>query len=125
MVTWTSAAEARAAIVAAQKILEQLGVKLHPQKTRVVHVQQGFEFLGYKIKRGQRRLRLRPHKIQSGVREGDLYAYPKEKQGNRISKQSQKAVEVGIVPSGPLELSAQRAFGSLLLHGVERHMTED
>src|SRR5258707_10978529 len=46
-------------------------------------------------------------------------------QGNRISKQSQKAVEVGIVPSGPLELSAQRAFASLLLHGVERHMTED
>jgi hypothetical protein len=46
-------------------------------------------------------------------------------QGNRISKQSQKAVEVGIVPSGPLELSAQRAFGSLPLHGIERHMTED
>jgi RNA-directed DNA polymerase len=42
VVTCTSAAEARAAIVAAQKILEQLGVELHPQKTRVVHVQQGF-----------------------------------------------------------------------------------
>jgi RNA-directed DNA polymerase len=67
-----------------QKILEQLGVKLHPQKTRVVHLQQGFEFLGYKIKRGQRRLRLRPHKIQSGVREGDLYAYPKEKSIRRF-----------------------------------------
>jgi Reverse transcriptase (RNA-dependent DNA polymerase) len=68
VVTCTSAAEARAAIVATQKILEQLGVELHPQKTRVVHVQKGFEFLGYKIKRGQRRLRLMPHKIQSGVR---------------------------------------------------------
>jgi retron-type reverse transcriptase len=72
VVTCKSVAEARAAMVAARRILEQLGVDLHPQKTRVVHVQQGFEFLGYKIKRGQRRLRLSPHKIQSGVREGDL-----------------------------------------------------
>jgi group II intron reverse transcriptase/maturase len=87
VVTCTSAAEARAAIVAAQKILEQLGVELHPQKTRVVHVQQGFEFLGYKIKRGQRRLRLTPHKIQSGVRQGELYAYPKEKSIRRFMDQ--------------------------------------
>ena len=28
-------------------------MQLHPQKTRIVHVRQGFEFLGYKIKRGQ------------------------------------------------------------------------
>jgi RNA-directed DNA polymerase len=87
VVTCTSAAEARAAIAAAQKILEQLGVKLHPQKTRVVQVRQGFEFLGYKIKRGQRRLRLGPHKIQSGVREGDLYASPKEKSMRRFMDQ--------------------------------------
>src|SRR5258705_6087792 len=79
VITCTSAAEARAAIVAAQKILEQLGVELHPQKTRVVHVQQGFEVLGYKIKRGQRPLRLRSQQIRSGGRSGDLYAYPKEK----------------------------------------------
>src|ERR1700733_699737 len=48
-----SAAEARVAIAAALRILSELGVQLHPQKTRVVHVQQGFEFLGYKIKRGR------------------------------------------------------------------------
>jgi RNA-directed DNA polymerase len=87
VVTCKSAAEAQAAIVAARRILEQLGVELHPQKTRVVHVQRGFEFLGYKIKRGQRRLRLLPHKIQSGVREGDLYAYPKEKSIQRFMDQ--------------------------------------
>ena len=45
VVTCQSAAEARAAMVAARQILEQLGVDLHPQKTRVVHVRQGFEFL--------------------------------------------------------------------------------
>ena len=31
---------------------KQLGVEVHPQKTRIVHVQEGFEFLGYMIKRG-------------------------------------------------------------------------
>ena len=87
VVTCKSAAEARAAIAAAQKILEQLGVVLHPQKTRVVHVRQGFEFLGYKIKRGQRPLRLRSQQIRSGVRDGDLYAYPKVKSIRRFMDQ--------------------------------------
>src|SRR5215470_12296104 len=40
--TCESAAEAQAAISAACRILEQLGVQLHPQKTRIVHVRQGF-----------------------------------------------------------------------------------
>jgi len=47
VVTCTSATEARAAIAAALRILSVLGVQLHPQKTRVVHVRRGFEFLGY------------------------------------------------------------------------------
>ena len=75
VVTCKSAAEARAAIDAARRILKQLGVELHPQKTRIVHVQHGFEFLGYKIKRG-RRLRLAASEIRSRARPGELYAYP-------------------------------------------------
>ena len=31
----------------------ELGVNLHPEKTRIVHVDHGFEFLGYKVKRGK------------------------------------------------------------------------
>ena len=54
VITCKSAAEARAAMEAAGRILKQLGVELHPQKTRIVHVRYGFEFLGYKIKRGER-----------------------------------------------------------------------
>ena len=76
VVTCESAAEARAAMAAALRILNELGVQLHPQKTRIVHVRQGFEFLGYKIKRGQRQLHLPPGKIRSGVQPGALYAYP-------------------------------------------------
>jgi group II intron reverse transcriptase/maturase len=71
VVTCKSAAEARAAVAAAQRILNELGVQLHPQKTRIVHVEHGFEFLGYKIKRGKR-LWLPPGKIRSGATSGAL-----------------------------------------------------
>ena len=86
VVTCKSAAEARAAIEAAGRILKQLGVELHPQKTRIVHVQYGFEFLGYKIKRGKR-LHLPAHKIRSRARSGGLYAYPREKSIRRFKDQ--------------------------------------
>jgi RNA-directed DNA polymerase len=72
--TCESAAEARAAVAAALRILNELGVQLHPQKTRIVHVRQGFEFLGYKIKRGKQ-LRL------------ELYAIPREKSVRRFMDQ--------------------------------------
>ena len=79
VVTCRSAAEARTAIAVAAKILVTLGVELHAEKTRIVHIREGFEFLGYKIKRGTRPLRLPVEKIRSGVRVGDLYAYPRQK----------------------------------------------
>ena len=41
--------EAKSAIATARKILAELGVVLHAEKSRIVHVRQGFEFLGYKI----------------------------------------------------------------------------
>ena len=53
-ITCSSAAQARAALETASRLLEQLGVSLNPRKTRIVHVRQGFEFLGFKIKRGSR-----------------------------------------------------------------------
>jgi len=68
VITCKSAAEARAAIETASKILKKLGVELHPQKTRIVHIARGFEFLGYKIKRGAKQLRLPAAKIRSGLR---------------------------------------------------------
>src|SRR5438874_2178147 len=58
VITCTSEAEAAEAIADAQRILAQLGVQLHPQKTRVVRINRGFEFLGYKIKRGRPRAAL-------------------------------------------------------------------
>jgi RNA-directed DNA polymerase len=87
VITCKSAAEARAAVDAARRILKQLGVELHPQKTRIVHVRDGFEFLGYKIKRGKTKLYLPESKIRSQARQGALYAYPKEKSIRRFMDQ--------------------------------------
>ena len=79
VVTCSSAAQARAALQTATGILKTLGVAINPRKTRIVHVKQGFEFLGYKIKRGNRPLRLPAGKIKSGIMAGALYAYPRQK----------------------------------------------
>jgi len=83
VITCTSAAEARAAIDAARRILSELGVQLNPRKTRVVHVQRGFEFLGYLVKRGKQ-LRLPPDKIVTGIKSGGMYAYPRGKSIQRF-----------------------------------------
>ncbi len=89
VITCESAAQARAALAAAQQILEKLGVELNREKTRIVHVRHGFELLGYKIKRG-RQLRLPPGKIRSGARAGELYAYPREKSIRRFMDQMRR-----------------------------------
>jgi RNA-directed DNA polymerase len=79
VITCASATEARAALMAASRVLEKLGVNINPQKTRIVHVRHGFEFLGYKIKRGGRPMRLPTSKIRTRAQPGALYAYPREK----------------------------------------------
>jgi hypothetical protein len=77
-------------------VLKNLGVNLHENKTRIVHVRQGFEFLGYKIKRGTKPLRLPPWKIKSHTKQGDLYVYPKQSSidhfRNQIRKQTKRKI---------------------------------
>ena len=79
VVTCQSLADAKAALAAAKRVLGELGVELHSEKTRIVHIREGFEFLGYKIKRGVRPLKLVESRIKSGAKTGGLYAYPREK----------------------------------------------
>ena len=87
VVTCQTRAEAQRALAEATTLLQTLGVTLNASKTRIVHVQVGFEFLGYKIKRGTRPLRLAPSKIRSGVRSGALYAYPRQKSLEHFKEQ--------------------------------------
>ncbi|WP_404609220.1 group II intron reverse transcriptase/maturase [Caballeronia udeis] len=90
VVTCRTRKEAYQALEQAKKILMELGVILNESKTHIVHVSRGFEFLGYKIKRGSRRLALPSSKIRSGTREGDLYAYPREKSLQHFKDQIRK-----------------------------------
>lgn len=87
VVTCETAKQAKEVLAAAQHILSELGVELHPQKTRIVHVRHGFEFLGYKIKQGARPLYLPANKIRSGVQNGGLYAYPRDRAIKRFMDQ--------------------------------------
>ena len=90
VITCRSSADAKAALAAAKQVLEKLGVELHSEKTRIVHISNGFEFLGYKIKRGTGPLKLATNQIKSGVRAGSLYAYPREKSIQHFKEQIRK-----------------------------------
>jgi group II intron reverse transcriptase/maturase len=87
VVTCKSRAEARAALECARRVLVELGVTLHAEKTRIVHVRHGFEFLGYKIKQGSRPLALPVERLRSKARTGQLYAYPREKSVEHFKEQ--------------------------------------
>jgi len=79
VVTCRTREEAQVALRVAHGILKTLGVTLNTDKTRIVHIKWGFEFLGFKIKKGTRSLNLSQRKIRSGAYTGALYAVPKEK----------------------------------------------
>ena len=84
-ITCTSAAQARAALKTAGRILEQLSVQLHPRKTRIVHVRGGFRFLGFVIKRGSAPMR-RPQSMIKSTQAGALYAFPQDKSVHRFKE---------------------------------------
>lgn len=64
-------------------ILESLGLTLHPEKTRITNIDWGFEFLGYKVKRGKG-LKLPQNKIKKGSNKLNIYAIPTEKSVKRF-----------------------------------------
>lgn len=90
LVTCRTRRDAELVLREAEKILKSLGVRLNREKTRIVHVRYGFEFLGYKIKRGRRALRLSASKIRSGTRQGSFYAYPRQKSLEHFKDQIRK-----------------------------------
>ena len=90
LVTCSTRAEAQSVLAFAVQVLEKLGVELNEDKTRIVNVRQGFEFLGYKIKKGSRPLGLPAHKIKSGTVQGALYAYPRQKSIDHFKEQIRK-----------------------------------
>jgi RNA-directed DNA polymerase len=87
VVTCRTRAEAEHVLARAGRILETLGVTLNREKTRIVHIAQGFEFLGFKIGRGKGRLKLNRDRIKSNLNRHDLYAIPTQKSVDRFKDQ--------------------------------------
>ena len=87
VVTCRTRAEAEHALVRAGRILETLGVTLNREKTRIVHIAHGFEFLGFKIQRGKARLKLTRDRIKSKLNRQNLYAIPTQKSVDRFKDQ--------------------------------------
>jgi RNA-directed DNA polymerase len=75
--------EAERALNDARRILSQIGLTLHPEKTRITHIKWGFEFLGYKIKQGKG-LKLPRNKIKKQPNLMNIYAIPTEKSVKRF-----------------------------------------
>jgi hypothetical protein len=71
----------------AGRILETLGVTLNREKTRIVHIAQGFGFLGFKIGRGKGRFKLTRDRIKSKLNRQNLYAIPTQKSVDRFKDQ--------------------------------------
>jgi RNA-directed DNA polymerase len=79
--------DAQRALAVAERCLRQaLGVELHPPKTRVVHVRQGFEVLGDQVKQGAGH-RLPAHKRRGRSKPQNLDAIPREKSVKRFQEQ--------------------------------------
>jgi RNA-directed DNA polymerase len=87
VVTCRTRAEAERALVRAAKILDRLGVTLNREKTRIVHITHGFEFLGYKIQRGKGKFKLTRDRIKSTLNRQNLYAIPTQKSVDRFKDQ--------------------------------------
>jgi RNA-directed DNA polymerase len=87
VVTCRTRAEAHSALALATKILAKLGVTLNRDKTRIVHIAWGFEFLGFKIGRGKGRFKLSRDRITSKLNRHNLYAIPTQKSLNRFKDQ--------------------------------------
>jgi RNA-directed DNA polymerase len=87
VVTCRTRAEAQNVLARAGKILEELGVTLNREKTRIVHMAQGFEFLGFKIQRGKGQFKLAHDRIKSKLNRQNLYAIPTQRSMDRFKDQ--------------------------------------
>ena len=103
VVTCRTRAEAQNVLARAEKILEELGVTLNREKTRIVHIAQGFEFLGFKIQRGKGRFKLAHDRIKSKLNRQNLYAIPTQKSVDRFKDQI-RALTKRCIPLGLGEL---------------------
>jgi len=81
--------EAERALQEAQEVLTELGLTIHPAKTRIAHISWGFEFLGYKLKRG-RGFYLPAARRKTRGNPQNIYAIPTAKSVDRFKDRIRK-----------------------------------
>jgi RNA-directed DNA polymerase len=59
-----------------QAVLTPIGLRLSEDKTRIVHIDEGFDFLGFRIQRRRKR----------GTREHAVYTYPSKRSFQRVKE---------------------------------------
>jgi RNA-directed DNA polymerase len=82
-------------------VLDTVGLRLSPDKTKIVHIDEGFDFLGFRIKRD----------VQRGGSKRYIYTYPSRKAVTAITRKVKEATKQGI--SNPLA-SLLRHLNSVL-----------
>jgi hypothetical protein len=79
--------EAEAALEWVHQILGgQLGLGLHPEKTRIVYITEGFEFLGFRFWRDDRGLHLQPRARAVQALRDKIRWMTRRKQQRRINE---------------------------------------
>jgi len=84
VITCRTKSEAVQALKTAEKILNNLGVILNREKTRIVHIKNGFQFLGFKIQRGKGSFQLSEKRRKTKAHAQNLYARPTDKSVERF-----------------------------------------
>jgi RNA-directed DNA polymerase len=100
-------------------VLSEMGLRLAPDKTRVVHIDEGFDFLGFRIQRHQ----------QKGSTRRLAYSYPSKKSMTRIRRKV-KAVTKRITQQPVDQLYRQlnrmvRGWAQYFRHGASSKAYHD
>ena len=99
-------------------VLAPIGLRLSEEKTRVCHIDEGFDFLGWRIQRRARRGRTgKTSGLHLPVEEGDGFD-----QGQGPNADSQGEASNACRPAAPVESGAAGMVQLLPAWGVQTHL---
>lgn len=73
------------------EVLSPMGLRLSPKKTRVVHLDEGFDFLGFRIKKRRRR----------GTNKRYVYTYPSKEAVQSVKDKVRRLTRRASIPTPP------------------------
>lgn len=97
------------------EVLSPMGLRLSPDKTRVVHLSEGFDFLGFHIKKRRRR----------GTQKRYVYTYPSKEAVQSVKDKVRRLTRRSSIPTPPWVLlrsinAVVMGWARYFQHGVSR-----